>query len=96
MISTALLITFCRCLGGAIGLSIAKNIFANNLKEQLSYLSGINIDAKRKTRSAGVLSSVPEELLSSVEEAYLFAIYCSHVLISNCSLGSCIFLLTWY
>jgi hypothetical protein len=68
------LIVFFRCFGGAIGISIAQNIFSSSLLDQLKQLPGVDANALFAAGAGSLSNAVIPTLLRPVREAYSYAI----------------------
>lgn len=71
------MVVFSRCLGGAVGLSVAQNIFSGALLPKLRRLPGIQGADSSAILAAGIsdlAGAVPAALLRSVREAFGYAV----------------------
>jgi hypothetical protein len=72
---------FSNSLGGAISISIAQNIFANGLKENLpKFAPGIPAELVIKAGATYLKNVVPKEFLPGVLKAYMAALAQSYIL----------------
>lgn len=74
------LIEFSRCFGGAIGVSIAQNIFSASLLDQLRQISGIDADSVIEAGAGDLDNAVVLPLVRAVREAYCFAVTRTYLL----------------
>ncbi|KAI9689892.1 MAG: hypothetical protein M1822_009774 [Bathelium mastoideum] len=68
------LVVFFQALGGALAVSIAQNIFGNELDRQLVKLSPEQVPNIIAAGATSISTKVPVELQGSVREAYSFAL----------------------
>lgn len=70
------LVVFSRCLGGAVGLSIASNLFSGALIQHLKNTPGLNlnISAILAAGASDLSDKVPETLLPAVRRAFAGAV----------------------
>jgi hypothetical protein len=68
------LVIFSRCLGSAIGLSLAENLFLSALKDNLSHITGINATAILDAGAADFATVVAPAALESVKGAFNSAV----------------------
>jgi hypothetical protein len=68
------LVVFSRCLGGAVGLSIAQNIFLRGLKDQLAVIPGVNTATVTSAGASDLTSVVVPSILRLVRMAFNHAI----------------------
>lgn len=78
--SGSAILIFFQSLGGALGLSIAQNVFSTTLEKQLGRISGIDAAVVLAHGASDVQAVVPEAKLRLVLEGYLFAIKSAFVL----------------
>ena len=68
------MVIFSRCFGGAIGLSIAQNIFTGALLPKLGDIPGVNASVIAHEGISGLKAAVPVMALQLVREAFGYAI----------------------
>ncbi len=74
------LIVFSQALGGALAVSIAQNILSNSLNRRFRSVPGIHSTELIAAGAADISSKVPAGLVSTVREAYSFALSCTYIL----------------
>jgi MFS family permease len=74
------LISFFRCFGGAVGISIAQNIFSSSLRNQLRQIPGVDANSLITAGAGNLSGSVTPTLLEAVREAYCYAVTRAYIL----------------
>lgn len=74
------LIIFFQCLGGALGVSIAQNIFVNTLLQELQHITGIDAATVISAGATEIPYAVPPNLLGAVLDAYNYALTTAFIL----------------
>jgi hypothetical protein len=74
------LIVFFQSLGGALGLSIAQNLFATRLERELEAIEGVDVTTVISQGASDIKAVVPEQFLMSVLEAYHSAVQSAFIL----------------
>lgn len=64
------MVVFSRCLGGAVGLSIAENEFSRALLSNLARIRGLDVSATVTAGISGLSTVVPPPLLHAVRTAF--------------------------
>jgi hypothetical protein len=67
------LIAFFHCFGGAVGISIAQNIFSSSLPNQLWQIPGVDSNSLTAPGAGGLNSVVTPTLVRALREAYCYA-----------------------
>ncbi|ORY17057.1 major facilitator superfamily transporter [Clohesyomyces aquaticus] len=68
------LVVFSRCLGGAVGLSIASNLFTGALIPRLRQAQGVNVRAILNAGASDLAETVPAATLPLVQRAFGYAV----------------------
>lgn len=68
------LVVFSRCFGGAVGLSIASNLFSGALLPKLAQTQGIDASTIIDAGASDLAGAVPAPVLPMVREAFSYAI----------------------
>ncbi|KAL2065201.1 hypothetical protein VTL71DRAFT_2870 [Oculimacula yallundae] len=74
------MVVFSRCLGGAVGLSVAGNVFSAALLPKLARIHGLDVSATTKAGLSDLAAVVPSALLGAVRGAFNGAIVKSFVM----------------
>lgn len=74
------LVVFSRCLGGAIGLSVATNLFSSALIPRLEMVQGVNVSTILDAGASDLSERVPAVLLPLVRSAFAHAVERSFLL----------------
>jgi hypothetical protein len=64
------MVVFSRCFGGAIGLSVAENLFSGALLPKLANIEGLDVRAVLAAGISGLAAAVPAPQLRSAREAF--------------------------
>jgi len=75
-----MMVVFSRCFGGAVGLSIAENIFSGALLPKLEAIQGIDVQAILTAGISDLRAAVPAQLLRTVRVAFNAAIVTTFIL----------------
>ncbi|MCJ1309676.1 hypothetical protein MMC25_003336 [Agyrium rufum] len=68
------LVIFSRCFGGAVGLTIAYNLFSGALLPKLAQAPGVDVSAIIAAGASDLAGAVPPAVLPEVRKAFSFAI----------------------
>ncbi|KAL9081337.1 MAG: hypothetical protein Q9159_007345 [Coniocarpon cinnabarinum] len=68
------LMFFMQQIGGSVFLSVAQNIFSNQLVDRISGLADINAEAIINTGATALRSAVPPNMAGTIVDAYSFAV----------------------
>ncbi|KAH8815990.1 major facilitator superfamily transporter [Xylogone sp. PMI_703] len=74
------LVVFSRCFGGAIGLSVAENIFSQALLPRLTHIQGVDVSTILTVGISELTAAVPDSLLRLVREAFNYAIVTTFIM----------------
>lgn len=74
------LVVFSRCLGGAIGLSVATNLFSGALIPRLRQAQGLDVSAILDAGASDLSDKVPTALLPLIQSAFAYAVRRSFIL----------------
>ena len=74
------LVVFFQALGGALAVSIAQNILTNSLGQRLRLIPGVDSASLIAVGATDISSRVPVSLVSTVREAYSFALSRTYIL----------------
>lgn len=74
------MVVFSRCLGGAVGLSVATNVFSGALLPKLEKIDGLDVSTTVAAGVSGLAGTVPDGLLRVVREAFNYGIMRSFVI----------------
>lgn len=88
-IGTTLVLLF-QCLGGAISLAIAQNVFQNLLHQRLRKIGGVDVTAVIAAGGVDLQNVVPSQLLDVVRDAFQGAV--AKALLVSVGLGGAAFL----
>ena len=68
------MVVFSRCFGGAVGLSIATNLFSGALLPKLAHTQGVDVSTIVAAGASDLAAAVPVEVLPMVRKAFGYAI----------------------
>lgn len=74
------LVVFSRCFGGAVGLSIASNLFSGALLPKLAHIAGVDVSTIVAAGASDLAAAVPAAVLPVVRKAFNYAITRTFVL----------------